>query len=173
MEIYLLDVKSVVDVNGNDVAHDYINTYTNFIDAANEALRLSSNKSMNIVDMSIHKWIIKEDGTQEHSDDIDSIIRFTNKDNSTTDSIAEEFGNIIGDEIYSPLDLLAHCGYDYEDVDEEISLEEFEEAYPNLWTYPLTDMGECLRNNKEAMIVRFFEPTKEDGFVYRVCQGVE
>ena len=92
---------------------------------------------------------------------------------STQNNNEEKFGKIIGDGIYSPLDLLAHCGYDYENVDEEISLEEFEEAYPNLWTYPLSDMDECLRNNAEAMIVRFFEPTEEDGFVYRVCQAVE
>ena len=85
----------------------------------------------------------------------------------------EEFGKIIGDEIYCPLDLLAHCGYDYENVDEDISLEEFEEAYPNLWTYPLSDMDECLRNNHAAIIVRFFDQSKEDGFVYRVCQADE
>ena len=84
--------------------------------------------------------------------------------------LEEEFGKIIGDEIYSPLDLLAHCGYDYENVDEDISLEEFEEAYP---TYPLSDMDECLRNNREAMMVRFFDQSKEDGFIYRVCQAVE
>ena len=85
----------------------------------------------------------------------------------------DEFGKVIGDEIYSPLDLLAHCGYDYENVDEDISWEEFEEAYPNLWTYPLSDMTECLRNNDEVMIVRFFDQSKEDGFVYRACQASE
>lgn len=71
MEFYLLDVKRVVRVNNVDVAFDYINTYYHLDEAIIEAKILSLDKS--VLDVSVHKWILKEDGTQEHSDDIDNI----------------------------------------------------------------------------------------------------
>ena len=71
MEFYLLDVKSNVKVNGVDVAFDYINTYYNLNDAVKEAKSLSMKEGF--LDVSVHKWILKEDGTHEHSEDKDSI----------------------------------------------------------------------------------------------------
>lgn len=71
MEFYLVDVKSTVNVNGIDVAFDYINTYYDLNKAVAEAKTLSLKE--NVLDISIHKWILKEDGTQKHSDDIDNI----------------------------------------------------------------------------------------------------
>ena len=71
MEFYLLDVKSTVKVKGIDVAFDYINTYYDLNEAIKEAKFLSMNED--ILDVSVHKWILKEDGTQEHSEDKDSI----------------------------------------------------------------------------------------------------
>ena len=85
----------------------------------------------------------------------------------------DEFGIIVGDDIYSPIDLLEHCGYDCKNVNEKMSWQEFEELYPDLWTYPLTNMIECLRNNDEVMIVKFFDPSTENGFIYRACQASE
>ena len=71
MEFYLVDVKSIVNVNGVDVAFDYINTYYNLNEAIKEAKLLFINK--NVTDISVHKWILGEDGSQRHSDDIDSV----------------------------------------------------------------------------------------------------
>ena len=73
MEFYLLDVKRTVKVNGVDVAFDYINTYYDFNEATKEAKLLSVAEG--IVDVSVHKWILNEDGTQEHVEDNDSIWR--------------------------------------------------------------------------------------------------
>lgn len=66
MEFYLVDVKSTVNVNGTDVAFDYINTYCDYNKAIREAELLSANKE--VLDVSVHKWILKEDGMQEHLD---------------------------------------------------------------------------------------------------------
>lgn len=71
MEFYLLDVKSTVNVNGVDVAFDYINTYYDLDKAIKEAELLSMNED--VLDVSVHKWILNEDGTQEHSEDMDNI----------------------------------------------------------------------------------------------------
>ena len=82
MNFWLLDVKSTVVVNGTDVAFDYINTYYEKNDAIMEAKLLSMDD--NVLEVSVHKWILKEDGTQEHADvatDNDAIpYRFLNKD---------------------------------------------------------------------------------------------
>lgn len=78
MEFYLVDVKSTVNVNGLDVAFDYINTYYDFGKAIKEARALSMNKD--VLDISVHKWILREDGTQEHSEDNNNIpYHFKNK----------------------------------------------------------------------------------------------
>lgn len=87
MEFYLLDVKSTVNVNGADVAFDYINTYYDSNEAIKEAKMLSLNED--VLDVSVHKWILKEDGTQEHSEDNDNIpYYFQNKNHR---EIKQEF----------------------------------------------------------------------------------
>ena len=79
MEFYLVDVTSTVNVNGIDVAFDYINTCYNYKDAIKEARLLSINED--VLEVSVHKWILKEDGTQEPSEDNDSIMYyFQNKE---------------------------------------------------------------------------------------------
>ena len=79
MDFWLVDVKSTVNVNGVDVAFDYINTYLSLSEAIKEAKLLSENDD--ILEVSVHKWILNEDGMQEHSEDDDSILyRFLNKD---------------------------------------------------------------------------------------------
>lgn len=78
MEFYLVDVKSTVNVNGVDVAFDYINTYYDSNEAIKEAKLLSMNED--VLEVFVHKWILREDGTQEHSNDNNSIpYRFQNK----------------------------------------------------------------------------------------------
>ncbi len=67
MDFYLLDVKSIVVVNGKDVAFDYINTYFESNEVIKEAKLLSEDE--NVLEVSVHHWILKEDGTQEHAED--------------------------------------------------------------------------------------------------------
>ena len=67
MELFLVDVKSTVTINGKDFALDYINTYTDFITASNYAMSLTSDE--NVLDVSIHKWILDENGDMSHSED--------------------------------------------------------------------------------------------------------
>lgn len=64
MNFWLLDVKNTVIVNGNDVAFDYINTYFELEEAIKEAKLVSEDE--NVLEVSVHHWILKEDGTQEH-----------------------------------------------------------------------------------------------------------
>jgi len=71
MEFYLLDVKSVVKAHGTELAFDYINTYHDYDTALKEALVLSTKDTT--VDVSVHKWILKPDGTQEHTEGKDSV----------------------------------------------------------------------------------------------------
>ena len=79
MIFQLLAVQSTVTVNGKDVAFDYINTYYEEIDAIREAKLLSENDD--VLAVSVHKWILNEDGSQEHANEYDSIpYRFVNKD---------------------------------------------------------------------------------------------
>lgn len=80
MDFWLLDVKSTVNVNGNDVAFDYINTHFDKNEAVNEAELLSMDE--NVLDVSVHHWILKEDGTQEHAENRDGTdipYRFLNR----------------------------------------------------------------------------------------------
>lgn len=74
MEFYLVDVKSTIEVNDTDVAFDYINTYYDLDKAIGEAKELSKNDD--VLEISVHKWILKEDGTQEHIDDKNCGIMF-------------------------------------------------------------------------------------------------
>ena len=79
MYFWLVDVKSAANVNGVDVAFDYINTYLSLSEAIKEAKLLSENDD--ILEVSVHKWILNEDGSQEHADGDDSIpYSFLNKD---------------------------------------------------------------------------------------------
>ena len=79
MDFWVLDVNSTVNVNGNDVAFDYINTYFSLSEAIKEAKLLSENDD--VLEVSVHKWILNEDGSQEHADGDDSIpYDFFNKD---------------------------------------------------------------------------------------------
>ena len=79
MIFWLLAVQSTVTVNGKDVAFDYTNTYYEKSDAIREAKLLSENDD--VLEVSVHKWILNEDGSQEHADAGDSIpYRFVNYD---------------------------------------------------------------------------------------------
>lgn len=79
MDFMVVDVKSTVNVNGNDVAFDYINTYFSLSEAIKEAKLLSENDD--VLEVSVHKWIMKDDGSQEHADGDDAIpYRFLDKD---------------------------------------------------------------------------------------------
>ena len=79
MIFWLLAVQSTVTVNGKDVAFDYTNTYYEESDAIKEAKLLSENDD--VLSVSVHKWILNEDGSQEHADGDDSIpYSFLNKD---------------------------------------------------------------------------------------------
>ena len=74
-----MQVLSTVNVNGVDVAFDYINTYLSLSEAIKEAKLLSENDD--VLEVSVHKWILNEDGMQEHSEDDDSIpYTFLDKD---------------------------------------------------------------------------------------------
>ena len=72
MEYYLLDVKMTINVNGTDVAFDYINTYFNPHEAVKEAKVLSLDD--NVKSVSVHKWFITEKGKHDHADGNDSIL---------------------------------------------------------------------------------------------------
>lgn len=70
MDFWLMDVHSTVVVNGEDVAFDYINTFYEERDAIREAKLLSQDE--NVLKVSVHHWILKEDGTQEHAENGDN-----------------------------------------------------------------------------------------------------
>lgn len=81
MDFWLLDVKSTMIVNGKDVAFDYVNTYFEPYEAIEKAKLLS--KDENVLEVSVHHWILKEDGTQEHMENdirYDIPYRFLNRD---------------------------------------------------------------------------------------------
>ena len=85
MEFYDVDVKSTVNINGKDVAFDYHNTYIDYNDAFRFAESLKKNND--VLDVSIHRWVIKEDGMEYHAEDdyINGVVRssipytYTNK----------------------------------------------------------------------------------------------
>lgn len=70
MDFWLLDVKSLINVNGKDVCFDYINTCFEPNEAIKEAEILSNNED--VLEVSVHHWILKEDGTQEHAENGDN-----------------------------------------------------------------------------------------------------
>lgn len=67
MDFYLVDVKSTKGVGNEDIAFDYINTYLDIDKAIEEAKRLSEDDDT--LEVSVHHWILKEDGRQEHVED--------------------------------------------------------------------------------------------------------
>lgn len=69
MDFWLLDVKSLINVNGNDVCFDYINTYFDSNEAIKEAKLLSEDED--VLEVSVHHWILKDDGIQEHAENGD------------------------------------------------------------------------------------------------------
>lgn len=66
MDFWLLDVKSLINVKGKDVCFDYINTYYESNDAIKEAMLLSEDED--VLEVSVHHWILKDDGTQMHAE---------------------------------------------------------------------------------------------------------
>ena len=80
MDFWLLNVLSTVNVNEKDIAFDYCNTYFELNDALREAKILSY--SDDVLQVSVHHWILNEDGTQEHADNGDKTdvpFHFVNK----------------------------------------------------------------------------------------------
>lgn len=63
MYFYLVDVKSTKNVNGEDVALDYINTYLLESDAENEAKKLS--KDEDTLEVGVFRWKLLENGDHE------------------------------------------------------------------------------------------------------------
>ena len=66
MEFYDLSVVSTININGKDVAFDYDNIYTDFDEAMTKAEELT--KDNDVLHVAIHRWILKDDGTQEHAE---------------------------------------------------------------------------------------------------------
>lgn len=66
MEFYDLCVQSTININGKDVAFDYENTYTDLEEAMAKAKELT--KDNDVLHVAIHRWILREDGTQEHAE---------------------------------------------------------------------------------------------------------
>lgn len=64
MDFWLVDVKSIINVNGNDATFDYINTYYTEVEAVKEAKLLSLDP--NVLEVSVHHWRLNADGTQTH-----------------------------------------------------------------------------------------------------------
>jgi hypothetical protein len=69
MDFWLMDVKSTEMIDGKRIAFDFINTYYDMDKAIKDARELS--KKENVLDISVHHWILKADGTQEHVEDDD------------------------------------------------------------------------------------------------------
>lgn len=80
MDFWLLDVKSTREVGGEKVAFDYINTYFSCKKAIKKAKLISLDE--NVLEVSVHHWILKSDGTQEHAENggrADIPYRFLNR----------------------------------------------------------------------------------------------
>lgn len=75
MDFWLLDVQSTVNVNGKDVAFDYINTFFEKNEALNEAKLICKNED--ILQVLVVHWKLYSDGTQEN---LDCIFSFLNEE---------------------------------------------------------------------------------------------
>ena len=86
MDFWLLDVQSTVNINGEDVTFDYTNTFDDKETAIHEAKTLSLNED--VLYVSVHHWILNEDGTQIDSDSgnitLSGKVAFTNLTDGTT-----------------------------------------------------------------------------------------
>ena len=71
MEFYDLSVQSTININGKDVVFDYDNIYTDLDEAMTKAEELT--KDNDVLHVAIHRWILKDDGTQEHAEGKDNI----------------------------------------------------------------------------------------------------
>lgn len=72
MYFYLVDVLSNVNIDGEKVAFDYINTYVTKAKAIAAAEKLAANTDT--IKVAVHKWSLDQNGNQEHCDGVDSII---------------------------------------------------------------------------------------------------
>lgn len=80
MDFWSLSVKSTVLINGKDVAFDYNNTYYELNMAIKEAKLLSLDGD--ILEVSVHHWLLLDDGTEEHAefgDGTDIPFKYVNK----------------------------------------------------------------------------------------------
>lgn len=71
MEYWLVDCKSTVNIDGIDVAFDFINTHFDRYKAIEEAEMLSKNDD--VLYVAVHKWIMTSDGKTDHANDDDDI----------------------------------------------------------------------------------------------------
>lgn len=69
MDFWLLNAQSTREVGGEMVAFDYTNTFFSPEIAVEEAKILSLDN--NVLCVSVHHWILKSDGTQEHAENGD------------------------------------------------------------------------------------------------------
>lgn len=67
MKFYKLSVRSTININWNDIVFNYDNIYTDFDEAMAKAEELTKNND--VLHVTIHRWILKDDGTQEHAED--------------------------------------------------------------------------------------------------------
>ena len=78
MDFWLLDVQSTIEINGKDVAFDYINTYFDSIEAINEARSLREDE--NVLQVLVVHWNIDECGKQDVVDCIFSYINIKHRE---------------------------------------------------------------------------------------------
>lgn len=67
MDFWLVDVASTRKVYGKVVAFNYINTYFSCDEAIKEAKIIALDEE-NVLRVSVHHWLLKPDGTQEHAE---------------------------------------------------------------------------------------------------------
>lgn len=72
MYFYLVDVLSNVNIDGEKVAFDYINTYVSKEEAIAVAEKLAADKTT--ISVTVHKWKKDVYGNEDHCNGIDSII---------------------------------------------------------------------------------------------------
>lgn len=72
MYFYLVDVLSNVNIDGEKVAFDYINTYVSKEEAIAVAEKLAADKTT--ISVTVHKWKKDVCGNEDHCHGIDSVI---------------------------------------------------------------------------------------------------
>ena len=81
----------------------------------------------------------------------------------------DDIGEIVSDEAVNPLDVLAAHGINTDNLDDDMTFDEFSDNYPDIWTYCLTDLMECLMNCRCVVLVRFMTSDQEND-VYRFAE---